>query len=774
MRFCHIVLFLVLLLVLLFSLGCTQNRFNRAQECELAGQNATALQIYQQLLATAPAAGHKRAELLTRIGECLYRMDRMQEAFTTFLKATEADPNNTVSHLRMGQMLLSAGVPDRAREQAEIILRKTPANTEALALLAASWAGSDNFDLAKQAFLRVLETDPKRMSAAVALADIYNREDNAAAAREVLNKAAQQDPHSCIPWLALARLEEQNGNAASAEEAYRKAVAIEDTPETNLRLAQFLQRATRIAEAEQTLRKVDAQRPSYPVALADFQLLSGRPADALEQYRRAIGAKPAIIHAQRWSFLRRQKSAVTTDDQVSQANIAARLIEAEIVAVSRQHGDERKRAMASVRTRLEENRARFDSATTAILEAELALADNNLVFARSFANTAKELAPNSAPAHYVVGLVAAASGDNETAQTEWQNALDEDNHFNPARLALAEDALAHGDGEIADQQARLVVRDNPGDLQAVVIFSRALLLEGKTTPAAIMAQRASALDPTSPEPFLILGAVALKVNNAPQALLNFERALSMQPDCEEAVDGLLRIYGTGRLSYAAIRKMEKVAQDPPASSTLLEIVGRLYGSRGLYSDAIRALKHTVEMDPKRTTAARMLAQLQANTGDFRGATQVAMKAGVDSQSLLSAYQEQNAGDWKRAAATYERALRAGDETGVAANNAAWLYAEHNVQLDRALLLARAAAHLTPNNPSVLDTLGFVHLQRREYSDAVKLFETAARITKEMASLPEYRAVGEQVRRHLHDAYMLSGQTEAALQIAQNRGPFRLK
>ncbi|MGZ4788712.1 MAG: tetratricopeptide repeat protein [Terriglobales bacterium] len=777
MRVCQIVFVSAVLLPLILTIGCTQSRFNRAQEYELAGQNATALQMYQQILATTPDAGPKRAEVLMRIGECLYHMDRMQEAFTSFQKAAEADPNNTVSHLRMGEMLLSAGAPDRAREEAESILRKTPSNTEALALLGASWAASENFDLARQAYERVLNSDPKRMSAAVALADIYNRDDNEAQARKVLRNAATQDPNSSVPWLALARLEEQDGNAGAAETAYRKAISIENTPETNLRLAQFLQRSTRIAEAEQTLRKVDAQRPSYPVALADFQLLAGRPAEALELYRRALNAdQPPVAKRARLSFLLRKKlpPADSNDQTTAQSTIAARMIEAEIVAVSRQHGAERNKAMAPVRARLEENRAGFDSATVNILEAELALADNNLVFARSFANLAKDLAPNSAPAHYVAGLVAAATGDSDGAQIEWQNALDQDSHFDPARLALAEDALARGDGESADLQARLVVRDNPGDLQAVVTFSRALLMEGKTAAAAIMAQRASSLDPTSPEPFLILGEVALKVNNPPQGLLNFERALTMQPDSEEAVDGLLRVYRSARLSYAAMRKMEKVAADPPASSTLLEIVGRLYADRGLYSDAIRALKHTVDMDPKRTTAARILAQLQANTGDYQAATQAAMKAGVDSQSLLTAFEQQNAGDWKKAAATYERALRAGEDTGVAANNIAWLYAEHNVQLDRALSLAQSAAHVSPNNPAVLDTLGYVHLQRREYSDAVKLFETAARITKDMASLPEYRYIGQQVRKHLRVAYMLSGQTEAAEQIAQNRGPFALK
>jgi len=768
MRACRIALISFLALLIGLAVGCTQNQLNRAQEYELEGKNATALQLYQQLLARMPPSGPERAAVLNRIGDCLFRMDRIQEAFTTFQKVVEADPQNMAAHLRMGQMLLEADAPEKAREQATIVLNRTPMNTEALTLLGASWAASGNFDLAKQAYSRVLENDSRRTKVALALADIYNHEDEESKAEEILRTAAASEPRSALPWLALARLSEQRGDSHAAEDAYRRATAVEDTPETNLRLAQFLQRSARIAEAEQTLRKVDAQEPRSPVALADFQLLSGRPDDALEQYRKALNSTAAPEQKpQRWSFLRQKP---VTQPKTDELTIVARMIEAEIIAASNQQGEKRKQAMASVRSRLQENRTRLDSATVNILESEVAMADDNLTLARLYANSAVELAPNSAPAHYIVGQVAAAGGDVETAQTEWQNALDQDGHFGPARLALAEDALARGDGEDADEQARLVVRDTPGDLQAILIFSRALLFEGKILPAAIMAQRAAALDPASAEPSLILGKVALKAGNMPQALLQFERALSLWPDSEEAIDGLLHVYQQGSLSYGAIQKMEKVAQTPPVSSTLLEISGRLYADHGWYTDAIRALQRTIDLDPKRVTAARALARLQASTGDFAGAAQSAIKAGVDARTLLTAYHAQNSGDWRSAAATYERALREGDQTGVAANNVAWLYAEHGSQLNRALALAETAAHASPNNPAVLDTLGFVHLQRREYSDAVKLLETAARLSAEAAG-SDNQELSQQIRKHLSDAYMKSGQTKAALKLAQNVGPF---
>jgi tetratricopeptide (TPR) repeat protein len=773
MRACRTLLVSVLLLTICFALGCERNQLNRGLQFELQGNYATALQSYRQVLDHVPPKSKSRAEVLDRIGECLVRLNRPQDAYTAFQQAVEVDPNDITARLRIGQMLLEAGAPSRAREQANLILRTTPTNIEALELLGAAWSTSGHFDLAKAAYTRVLERDPTRVKVAIALADIYNREDNAPRAERILKDAANSHPGDAMPWLALARLHEEQGDGHQAEAAYRKAVAVSDTPETNMRLAQFLQRSSRILEAEQALRRVDAEQPSEPVALADFQLLSGRPGKAAQGYANALASTQSLprLHT-RWSLPFAGK--FRSDSNHNQQDVAARMVEAELAKASRVQGGQRKQAMASVRTLLTENRRRFDDATAEILECEIALAEDNLASAKLLAANALKLAPTSAAAHYVAGLVASADGDDDTAQTEWQEALNQDPHFSPARLAVAQDALAHHDPETADENARSVVRQAPGDLQATLVFSRALLMEGKPLAAAIMAQRANALDPSSPEPSLILGDVAVKIHNRTQALLHFERALALRPDCEEAMQGLLKLYDVRHLSHADIQKIEHVAQEPPVSSTLLEIAGRLYAERGWRDDAIRVLQHTVEMDPKRITAARFLARLQLASGDFAGATQSAMKAGIDAQALLTAYSDQSAGNWQKAVDTYEQALRDGDQTGVAANNVAWLYAEHGVHLDRALSLAQTAAHQSPNNPAILDTLALVHLRRREYTDAVKLLETAAHLSAMLPHDSANRDLGEQIRKHLSEAYLRAGQTKEAMRIAQQRNPFSMQ
>jgi tetratricopeptide (TPR) repeat protein len=288
--------FLLLLALTGFSLGCSSAarwQFGRARAVEEHGNPQKALAMYESVLERMPPGERAwRSEVLFRMGECLWTMDRASEAFALFQKAADLNENHMLARLRLGEIYLAGGAIDRASEQAHAVLRMASANTEALALLGAASSVAGDNKLAEAAFQQVLEADPRRVNIAVALAELYNREDRLPEARAVLAKAAEAQPASAAPWLALGRLEEQEGNTAAAEQAYRKAVATEDGPESNLRLAQFLQRATRIDEAEQILQRVDLQRPKLPTALPDFEMAAGRTSRALDRYLIALRSFP--------------------------------------------------------------------------------------------------------------------------------------------------------------------------------------------------------------------------------------------------------------------------------------------------------------------------------------------------------------------------------------------------------------------------------------------------------------------------------------------------
>ncbi len=751
---------LLILICFAFIAGCTrpQRQFARAAQLERSGQFSDAIDVYQKLLDEMPVReARARSQVYYRLGECLLRIDRAADAYKAFEHSVEAEPNNAAAQVRVGELLLAAGAAEPARQRADTALQIQPGSAEAEALLGGALAATGNNVQAKRVFQDALRSNPALVSAAVALADIYNRENLIDQARRVLLEAAAANPKRATPWLALGRLNEQEGDVSGAEHAYREAVAAEDTPECNLRLAQFLQRTTRINEAELVLRRVDAQRPTQPTAFADFELISGKAETALQYYQAALSSAANTSS--------RNKSNVVGSHQLpDQAVLATRLVEADITAASQKNRGDSKESLQKARAHLDEYRSTLDPATIAILQAEIASADSDLPMATTQANAAVGMQPHSAAAHYVLGLAKYRGGSKTEARAQWLSALESDVHFAPARLMLAKDALDSADAKSAEQHAMVVVRDEPGNLDALNLFAQALLAQDRLPAAAVVAKRALAVDASSAAARVVLGEVALREQRLGEALLQFEQAVLSEPQSGNAIDGLTRVYRSGKITRSMLARMEQIATAKPASATLMEIAGRLYADRGWTDDAKRALQATIRIDPQRASAAKMLARLYAARGQWSAAADSVAHTGENSAALLAGVRAQDRHDPLTAIKNYEQAIREGEHSGIAANNLAWLYVEQGINLDRALQLSEMARSLAPDNPAVLDTVGFVRLRMRKYSDAISALESARVLAGQHPSDPQLMA---QIRHHLSEAYLKAGKTQASAAMEES-------
>ncbi|HWR34616.1 MAG TPA: tetratricopeptide repeat protein [Clostridia bacterium] len=749
--------------VLSVTFACSRHKqLERAEQLEKKGQFALALDAYKAEIADTAASDTKRlSELYYRSGECLLALERPADAFSAYNKAVELNDHNQSAHLRLGELYLLAGSGDRATEQASAALKSSGANLDALALLGAAAAANGQTDIARDAFTRVLTADPGRVKVALSLSDLYQHDNQTEQARDVLRKAAQAQPLSAMPWLALGRLEEQEGNVKIAEDAYRKAVAAENTPESNLRLAQYLERAGRVAEAEQILKRVDSLRPKLPTALPDFHLISGKAGRASEAYLIALRTSVAADQASGPIQIAQAKE--------TRGQLISRLIEADLAAgaVSDQRSSRHAESGARIaREHLTEFRRELDAATIRLLEAEISIAENDLPMAKVQAEAAVEMAPESAAAHYVLGVVKYRSGDPSGARTDWDAALEEDSRFIPARLALAGYTLNSGDFAAAQDYVVPAVREEPGNFEALILFARVLVAEKNYASARIISHRAQVVDPTSAEPHLINGQIALEEDKIGESLIQFQQAVLLEPRSRSAIEGLTKVYRSGMVTRPMLLKMETIASSEPRSATLMEITGRLFAERSWTEDARRCLQRSLEIDPNRPSAATALAQIFAADGEVSAATDSAARVG-DMRTLLNGVRAQDRQDMQSAIANYEAAVRAGDKTGVAANNLAWIYAEQGSNLDRALTLAQRARELAPASAGVLDTLGYVYLKRREYTQAVAVLERAHVLAKTQAR--DGAAVLGDIKRHLAEAYLRNGQTEQAALVASNRG-----
>src|SRR5205823_3265671 len=155
------------------------------------------------------------------------------------------------------------------------------------------------------------------------------------------------------------------------------------------------------------------------------------------------------------------------------------------------------------------------------------------------------------------------------------------------------------------------------------------------------------------------------------------------------------------------------------------------------------------------SALRLMQALGANGSRGKpAAVELNGKLNQQGSAVIDGAHAQERGEYTHAIERYEFAIRHGDVSGVAANNLAWIYAEQGQQLDRALQLAQMAHQQDPTNPGILDTVGVVHLRRREYTNAVEALKIASRLAAQGNATETSDVVAAEIQAHLAQAYRL--------------------
>jgi tetratricopeptide (TPR) repeat protein len=726
--------------------GCASpiKLFERAQSVE-SSDPAAAVKIYSRILQHPGDSDPKfLAKVHVRRGDLLLLGKDPQGAFEDYQHATAADPKNADAHLRSANLLLMANSGDRASQEATQALRLEPGNPDAMAILGIAALTGGRVAEGKSILVQVLSKRPDRVDLAVIVAELERTEGALDQARKVLMDAADAVPKDARPRLALGRMAEEQGDNASAEQNYRLAVHSDDSPEANLRLAQFLQRTTRFQESADVLAHVDALEGNKSSRVADYRLVSGQGKQAAEQYRSALGKLTVSVGTNDPKEIKSEYSA-----------LAARIIEADLQTTGGAQGREH---VFPARLHLQQFASFFDPTTNEVLGSEIALVEGDLQAAMSQANSAVTISPESASAHFVLASVSERTGDRSRAKAEVDTALLKNPAFVPARLMAAEQALLDKNPDAAETHVAMVIRNEPANLSGLLLYARVLHAQKRYLTAMMMARRALAVDASSSEAHCIMGQVDKDSGNPAGAFVEYEQAVTLAPRSHEAIQGLVDVYRFGKITRPMLRKMERVANNPPRSATLMETAGRLYAEHQWYEDAERCLRAAAEIDPERAPALTALAKNYLSTGDAENAQQAIAGANRAWAEMLQGGLAMERNDVQSAIRSYEAALQHGENSGTTANNLAWIYAQQSNHLDRALQLARTAHQALPRNLGVMDTLGVVYLRRREYDQAIQILENAIELQKVEHTAGAPMA---DVRQHLAEAYRDSGRTSDA-------------
>jgi len=678
------------------------------------------------------------AEPYYQAGLSFLATGQVGEAIRAFNSALERDPKHAGAKLKITQMMASASDRDTVEEantRLQDLLATAPPAPEVLTALALTEFKLSKPMDAERHLREAFEKFPNNWASATTLAKIQFDRGDFAGAEAILKKAAAQVPPSAAAFTSLGGFYAARNNPTEAERYFRRALDADPSDSRAMYYTGVLQvRQGKGDQAEETFRRASAMpHTQYPLLYARYLLQSGKTEAAISEFQR------------QWK------------DHPQDRGIRSQLIAA-LASVNRVSDAEN-----ILTTVLKAN----PKDTDAILQRSRLYID-----ARRFSDAQRDLAQlvrveNSAEAHYLLAKTYQGLAVPLRQRQELADAIALRRDFLSPRLELAslfvrdhspKDALALLDEAPEQQKATLqfAVQRNWALLEA-----RNIVDARKAIEAGLAASRL-------PDLLLQDGLLKLSDKRYEDARKSLREALVKAPDDTRILQAVVWTYVAQKNTASGIKEIEEYGRQRPNSARVQEFVGSLLLERGDYKQARAAFTAAKVADSKSVDIDLDLARLDDAEGKMEDALKrlteiVAQHPDNVRAHLWKGNLEETKGNHQAATLDYRKVLELDAGNGTALNNLAFVLAEYENQSDEALGYAEKALELSPNDPTVRDTLGWVLFRKGVYDLAIKQLETSVNERGDVRS-----------KYHLAMAYARAGQLararttlDAALRIDSN-------
>lgn len=617
-----------------------------------------------------------------------FRRDRPAEAKAKLQQVLKRAPDLLPAHLLAGAVEFALGNRQTAIGHLGKVLEHMPEHAYARKLMAAAMVSSGQLDDA-QRLIAGLRGDHDLLTASLQ-GDIALRRGDYAAARQHLEEASRLAPDNPALLIELARSRMGSGDAAGAIDALNRAAELDTTTgRPDAILVQTHLRAGRHSEAMAAAERLIRERPQDPLGYHLVGLV--RQAE-----RDGAGARASFAEA-----LERDATYLPAAADLARLDLKA--------------NDPR-----AARGRFESVLAKDPRNSRALVAlAGLAATQKDDKAYVDYLTRAKQANPKDPAPYELLALYWLQRQDPAKAQVEAKAGLDASGHV---RL---HDAMG---------TAQLMQNDRNG---ALVSFQQWV----KAAPA-------------DPKGHYKLGLVQRMMGDTQAALQSLERALAIAPNAVDVQSAkAVALAEAGRLEEGlrlAKSLQQKEPKSPAGFVAEADILahGKHFAAAGeAYAKAARiagngmlastAYQTLVTAGQHRQADAFLRQWLAERPND-------ALARHALADGLLKS------GNLREAQPHYEQLLKANARDLVAANNLAWIYGE--LKDPRALPQAEAAYALAPENPSTLDTLGWILVNQGQAQRGRSLLEKAH---KQAPDAPD-------IHWHLAVALAKSGDTPRAM------------
>lgn len=288
------------------------------------------------------------------------------------------------------------------------------------------------------------------------------------------------------------------------------------------------------------------------------------------------------------------------------------------------------------------------------------------------------------------------------------------------------------------------------------------------------------------ETFLAFGSSLRSQNTTDLALMVLTLALQARPDFSAAQLAISDTHLTRRHTAAALKAVEQVRDNdilgPLArlrQAALLERLDR-------WDDAIAILRALAADVPDSGVPDRHLGDVYRVKSRFREAITAYDRAisrllGLTRADWIIFYHRGIAldrdGQWDKAEADFEEALRLAPEQPYALNYLAYSWTEKGRNLDRARAMLERAVRVRPNDGAITDSLGWVLFRQGHLQEALRLLERATELEPDDPTInghlgDVYWAVGRRIEAlyQWRRALTLNPSAEEAAQLEQKIRP----
>jgi tetratricopeptide (TPR) repeat protein len=727
-------------------------------------------------------------------------------AVTSFVGCSRDPELRKHKYFESGQRYFDKGKYPEAVIQFSNAIQVDPRYSDAHYQLAKSYLKLEEWTPAYEQLTRTLELQPDNYGAHLDLATLLLTAHDLKQAQEHVNLLLAKQPQNAVVHDAAAHLLQAQGDTAGAIQETQKAISLAPQRwESYLGMALLQQSANQPDQAELNFKKAVELNPKATnawLAYADFSRSRGRMDEAERQVRNAIDSDPgntdpraALVRiyeaegkrAAAEDFLQQVKRDFLDNStgyrMLGDYYFAIGDIDKATFEYSSLYRDHPKDPrVKSNYVQLLILRGRLDEASK--LNDEI-LKDNpndeNALICRGqiqnrdgHPNDAVETLhrvigndPDSAAAHYHLGIAYDALGNLQLAESQWTDAARLNPDLVEAQRALAGVAMRKGDVSALEQTATQIIRLQPLSPDGYALRSGAYINRGQFDRAEQDIRKAIDVAPQYSGGYLQMGSLRFAQQKFADAEQAYQQALDRDPNSSDALGGLMNTYLAQKQPDKAVAAAQTQIRKSPDNSAFYDLLGTiLFDSRHDIAGSQAALKQSLQLDKNNSDALIKLGRLQVAQGSVDDAIATYQNSIKDNPAqpdvyILAGELYESKPDWDNAKRMYQKALEISPSNPLASNDMAYALLQTGGNVDIALSLAQTARRGMPNSPSAADTLGWVYYQKGSYESAIDLFQEALRLIDKNKFPPDAN-----IHYHLGLAYQKTDQPALARQQLQ--------